>query len=216
MINNTQIIIGFAGRKQSGKNTCADYVSSLFRGYSKTTKIYSLADPLKQDICINLLGLTYDQCYGDDTKKNSLTNIKWSSMPGYQESWKELPDYDSTGFMTARQVMQFVGTDIFRNINSDVWINGMINKILYEKVDVSICCDIRFVNEVEKFKSIGGIVIKLTRNPFNSNHSSETSLDPSSYDELNFDLVIDNTLISIEQQNAIIYNYLSSRGLLPL
>lgn len=211
-----QMLIGFAGRKQSGKNTCADFVSSIYKSNNIDTKIYSLADPLKQDICINLLGLTYNQCYGSDEEKNSLTNLRWVDMPGYNKSWKDATDYDQSGFMTARQAMQFIGTDIFRNMYSDVWVNGLTNKIRQENIPVAICCDIRFVNEVEKFKSIGGIVIKLTRNPYNSNHSSETSLDPSNYSESNFDLVIDNKNMSISEQNKILYNYLLSRGPIQL
>lgn len=215
-ISKKQIVIGFAGRKQSGKNTCADYVASLCTKNNISSKIYSLADPLKQDICINLLGLTYEQCYGTDEEKNSLTMLKWCDMPGYDISWTKNQDYDPSGFMTARQVMQFVGTDIFRKMHSDVWVNGMLNKIKIENISVAICCDIRFVNEVEKFRSIGGLVIKLTRNPYNSNHSSETSLDPSNYSESNFDFIIDNKDLDIEKQNKLIYNYLKSRGLLPL
>lgn len=214
--NNNQIIIGFAGRKQSGKNTCADYVSGLYTKCNMSTKIYSLADPLKQDICINLLGLTNNQCYGSDEEKNTITRLRWNDMPGYNISWTQNQDYDPSGFMTARQVMQFIGTDIFRNIYNDIWIDGMLNKIKKENFVMAICCDIRFINEVEKFKKIGGIVIKLTRNPYNSSHESETALDPCNYSQSNFDLVIDNKNLNIEQQNEIIYNYLKSKGLLPL
>jgi hypothetical protein len=213
---NTQRLIGFAGRKQSGKNTCADFIYSLYRKSGIDAKIYSLADPLKQDICIGLLGLTYDQCYGTDKEKNSLTNLKWADMPGYDNSWTKLSDYDQSGFMTARQVMQFIGTDIFRKIHKDIWINGLINKIKQENIPVAICCDIRFVNEVERFKDVGGLVIKLTRNPYNSDHSSETALDSTNYDQKNFDLIIDNQNISISDQNKIIYNYLLSKGPLTL
>ena len=70
-------ILSFSGRKQSGKSTSADYIISLINEHhimlrenryelNMSCKIYSFADPLKQDICINILGLTYDQCYGSD------------------------------------------------------------------------------------------------------------------------------------------------------
>jgi hypothetical protein len=216
MTNSKQIIIGFAGRKQSGKNTCADYVSNLYNQNNIPTKIYSLADPLKQDICMNLFGLSNDQCYGSDEEKNSLTHLEWKNMPGFEQSWMSANDYDPSGFMTARQVMQFIGTDIFRKIDSDIWVNGMLNKIKREQISVALCCDIRFINEVEKFKNIGGLVIKLTRNPFNSDHSSETALDPDNYDQTNFDLIIDNKLMNIEQQCYELNKFLTKKGLLPL
>lgn len=199
MIEVNQILIGFAGRKQSGKNTCADYVSGLYQNKNIESKIYSLADPLKQDICMNILGLSYEQCYGEDMDKNTLTDIEWEGSK-----------------LTAREVMQFVGTDLFRKMKDDVWISSMLNKIKRENIPVALCCDIRFVNEVEQFKSIGGIVIKLTRNPYNSTHSSETALDAENYDQSNFDLIIDNRYIGIDEQCSQLNDFLNSKGLLPL
>jgi DNA primase len=189
-------IISFAGRKQSGKTTCSEFVSKQFVG---DVKVYNFADPLKKDICINILGLTYDQCYGTDEQKNELVNCVWNNQQ-----------------LTAREVMQFIGTDIFRTMQQGVWTNATINKILKEKPDMAIVADCRFPNEVQAIKNVGGIVIKLTRNPFNSNHDSETALDNDRYDQNNFDLIIDNKLISINDQNLILNEFLSSKGILPL
>src|SRR5688572_15326111 len=44
-------------------------------------KNYNFADPLKE-VCIGLLGLTYEQCYGTDEQKNTLTNLRWENMVG--------------------------------------------------------------------------------------------------------------------------------------
>lgn len=155
-------------------------------------KIYNFADILKTDICMNILGLSHEQCYGDDAAKNSLTKLKWKDMPGYTDAVALEPDYDQSGYMTARQVMQFVGTDIFRKMSADVWTTSTINKILKEKPHISIITDCRFPNEVSAIKNIGGHVWRLTRNPFNSNHISETALDADNYDWSNFDQIIDN------------------------
>ena len=77
-------IIAFSGRKQSGKSTAGEYLQSLM--YSLNPKIdirtYSFADPLKQ-ICINLLGLSNEQCYGSDEDKNSLTSLRWEDIPDF-------------------------------------------------------------------------------------------------------------------------------------
>ena len=54
------IIIAFAGRKQSGKTTCSEFVQKSANGLIKpynSTKIYNFADPLKQDICMNMANL---------------------------------------------------------------------------------------------------------------------------------------------------------------
>lgn len=195
-------IIAFAGRKQSGKTTCSWYIENLvFRDFqlSHKCKIYNFADPLKKDICINILGLTYDQCYGDDNKKNELTNIVWNNTR-----------------LTAREVMQFVGTDIFRKMKQDVWASATITKIKNESIDIAIIADCRFPNEVEAVKNAGGYVIKLTRNPYNSDHESETALDETNYSNANFDLIINNAHLNIEQQNHEVHNFLKKKGILPL
>lgn len=191
------MILAFAGRKQSGKTTCSEFVqrcaNAMVEPYN-SAKIYNFADPLKQDICMNILGLTYDQCYGEDIDKNTLTDISWDGK-----------------YLTAREVMQFVGTDIFRKMKNDVWAGATINKIHLEKPSLAIIADCRFPNEVEAVKKSGGLVIKLTRNLYNSDHSSEKALDPDNYSPDNFDLVIDNATLSIPQQNQMILSFLKDK-----
>lgn len=191
-------IIAFAGRKQSGKTTCSEFVKSLYPE-ELNVKIYNFADPLKQDICMNILGLTYDQCYGDDEAKNAITDIVWENKN-----------------LTAREIMQFVGTDIFREMKTDVWASATIKKITNESPDVAIIADCRFPNEVDAIKKANGVVIKLTRNPFNSDHISETALDPTNYDPRNFDTILTNHLLSVPHQNEVIYRFLKKKGLLQL
>lgn len=183
-------IIAFAGRKQSGKTTCSEFLLKYFNGLVQplnSAKMYNFADPLKKDICMNILGMTYDQCYGSDEQKNILTDIQWEGSK-----------------LTAREVMQFVGTDIFRKMKHNVWADATIRKIQEDSPLLAIIADCRFPNEVDAVRNAGGFVIKLTRNPHNSDHSSETALDPKNYNANNFDLVIDNTTISIAEQNKIV------------
>lgn len=188
-------IIAFAGRKQSGKTTCSEFIVSCSLGVK--TKIYNFADPLKQDICINILGLSHEQCYGSDLQKNTLTHIKWKDK-----------------YLTAREVMQVVGTDILRDMYNDVWVNTTINKIMKENMNLAIIADCRFPNEVESIRNAGGIVIKLNRNPYNSDHASETALDPNNYNQSNFDLVLNNTIMTIEEQCDEVYSFLKKKAIL--
>lgn len=196
----TTKIIAFAGRKQSGKTTCSEFVAKYFNGTISpfnSAKIYNFADPLKKDICMNILGLTYDQCYGEDMDKNTVTDIEWEGKK-----------------LTAREVMQFVGTDLFRKMKHDVWAGATINKIKNEQPDMAIIADCRFPNEVQAVKDAGGVVIKLNRNPYNSNHSSEIALDESNYSVSNFDLVIYNENLTIPQQNEVVLNFLKKKNIL--
>ena len=73
-------IIAFAGRKQSGKTTCSEAVLKVSPPLN--AKIYNFADPLKQDICMNIFGLSYKQCYGDDIDKNTSTGLVWEGKIG--------------------------------------------------------------------------------------------------------------------------------------
>jgi hypothetical protein len=195
-------IIAFAGRKQSGKTTCSEFVQKYFNGVIEpfnSAKIYNFADPLKQDICINILGLTEYQCYGTDDQKNELVDCYWDNKQ-----------------LTAREVMQMVGTDMFRVMQKNVWSSATIRKIQNDKPKLAIIADCRFPNEVDAVKDAGGIVIKLTRNPHNSDHTSEIALDPNNFDQSNFDLVVDNRNISIDEQNTSLMLFLQNKGILPL
>jgi len=98
----------------------------------------------------------------------------------------------------------------------NVWSSATIRRINKEKPNLAIIADCRFPNEVMAIKNAGGIVIKLTRNLYNSSHSSEMALDPDKYDQSHFDLVVNNTNINITEQNKIIYHFLKSKGMLPL
>ena len=197
-------ILSFSGRKQSGKSTSADYIISLINEhkFNMSYKIYSFADPLKQDICMNILGLTYDQCYGSDDDKNTMTDLWWDGAQ-----------------LTAREAMEIIGTKIFRALKTNVWVDATINKIKKENVDLAIISDCRFPNEVGAVKNSGGLNIRLELDPFHSDAISENSLDQDVYDWSNFDIIIKNSKMTIEEKNKEIlrflydYNILSTCGL---
>lgn len=190
-------IIAIAGRKQSGKTSACEYISKTFTQQKQEIScIYNFADPLKQ-LCQDILGLTHDQCYGTDDQKNELVDCYWDNKQ-----------------LTAREVMQMVGTDMFRKMQHNVWSGATIRKIQKEQSPIAIIADCRFPNEVEAIKAASGVVIKLTRNPYNSDHSSETALDPDKYDPNFFDLIIDNVDMTIDQQNQYLYTFLKDKGIL--
>lgn len=184
-----------------------DYVKKqVFQQLGIACKIYTFADVLKKDICINILGLSQEQCYGTDDDKNSITDIKWQNLPGYKEEWELAKDYDPSGFMTARQVLQFVGTDMFRKFKPNVWVDATLKKINKEQPQIAIITDCRFPNEVESITEHGGYTIRLTRNPFNSDHISESILDEQNYDWNKFNYIIRNDKMSIYEQSVEIKN----------
>jgi hypothetical protein len=240
------MIIGFSGKKQSGKSTSSNFIISLFiaqleiakkvsinangqivvsdllndNNYSgifdlsninrndfvlnkvaekldKHIKVYSFADPLKKDICMNILGLTYEQCYGSDEEKNTLTDLTWDNKQ-----------------LTGREAMEIIGTNIFRTLKNNVWVEATIKKIKEEKPSIAIIADCRFPNEADSIKAEGGKVLRLTRNPFDSSAKAEVALDKDNYDWSNFDYICDNANMDIYNQCMDIQKFLQE--ILPL
>ena len=228
-------IIGIAGKKQSGKNTSANYIHGSvlkskgfteefrisdstgelavlsdsgwgvfditrkdkhFVEYAESNmwpfvKLYSFADGLKS-ICVEFFGLTPDQVYGTDKDKNSSTCVLWENAP----TWKNSSRNKNRGNMTARELLQYFGTDIMRKMHENVWVNHTINKIKSEQSELSIVADVRFPNEVDAILEAGGEVIKLQRAPLKDEHSSETALDKKNFDQSKFTHIVPSGSIS--------------------
>jgi hypothetical protein len=173
-------------------------------------KPYSYADELKK-FCINVFGLSYAQCYGSDEDKNSLTKLKWEDMPTIVDAEIKVPPRFSDkltghlpGYLSARELLQFFGTNICRKMYSDCWVLATLKKIKDDNPALAIITDCRFDNEVLLSKEIGAKVIKLLRKPIEDNHISETALDPSNFDQTKFDAIIDNSNMTIVEQSEAI------------
>lgn len=221
-------IVAFAAKKGGGKDSSARFLleyllyGQLSAGYERC--LYSFAGKLKQ-LCIELGFCTYEQCYGTNDQKNSCTQVKWEDLPHYQliknevkefnwksgyytyderneqcltdEGWKKVKKAP-TGLMTARQVLQEVGTGIFRRMKPMVWIDYLIKSIQESGHSYAFITDARFPDECDAVKEAGGKVIRLLRNPYpDDNHASETALD----DYRRFDAVIDNRYMTENERN---------------
>lgn len=157
------MLITFSGTIGSGKTTCTDYLAKKY-GFATI----ALADPLKFALK-ELFMFEDEQLYGNLEQK-------------------EAPDPRWFG-VSPRQIMQFVGTDLFRNqmekimpgINEDffvhrfkLWYEPELNKNPNLKLIVS---DIRFINEADYVTNMGGTVIKLIRLKTTDIHQSETECE---------------------------------------
>lgn len=169
--NNSSLIIGISGKKQAGKTTlCENIVRSLPEG---VVCIYNFADVLK-DLCVDVFGLNKNQLWGSDYEKNSLTQYRWEKIPDFI---KQKFNKDS-GNISARHLMQIIGTDIMRNMfDNNIWVNALFRKIEKEKPFIAVIADVRFPSEVNFIEKINGLMIRLDRKVFEDNHPSETSLD---------------------------------------
>ena len=162
-------------------------------------KIYNFADPLKS-LCMDILGMSYEQCYGTDDDKNTETNFDWANVISYATRYPSAK-------MTAREVMQYVGTDFFRKIYPQVWVDSTLRRIKKDNPRLAVVVDCRFENEVRGIQEAGGKVIRLSRNIYGDSdqHPSETALDNYS----GFDYVLQNQDMDISSQNQELYNKLA-------
>lgn len=153
-------------------------------------KVYHFADPLKE-MAANLFDLDEKLIYGSNEDKDTKTSFVWSNVP--------MGDPQNNQNMSIREFLEYFGTKIIRKIKNDAWAEFTIKRIVRENSSVAIIPDVRFPNEVLAIQAAGGKVIRLTRDKFNSNAEAESALDKNVFDWSQFDAVIENNNISIQE-----------------
>lgn len=172
---NKPRLVAISGYAQSGKTTIASYLDDRY-GYVR----YRFADTLKN--MLRTMGLTDNQIDGDE---------------------KEVP-LDLLCGHTPRYAMQTLGTEWGRcSIGQEIWINAWSNsvkKYLQNDSDSMewdriVVDDVRFINELEKVKEVGGLIIRVERPNIVQikNHKSETALDDVKWNEIGHVIINDGT-----------------------
>jgi hypothetical protein len=237
-----QILVGFSGKKQAGKGEACKFLTEnagvLWPGAS--VRKFSMAGPLKR-FCVEILGLEPEQVYGTNEQKDSLTRYRWEDLPHYTDlmsAWSEAyfkdtcepgavvkwspkgdtkfwERYAKRGLMTARQVLQEVGTGIFRRMWSDVWTQACLREIRASGVDVAFVDDVRFPDEVFAMQAAGGFVLRLPRDVFGGQdvHESERALDRDRFDWSKFDAVVGDGTDTLREQNLLVLYHLATNKL---
>jgi hypothetical protein len=176
-------IIGITGRKQHGKDTIGNYLVEKY-GYTRI----AFADAIK-DMLRPTFGFTEEQLHGH--KKEEIDDF-----------WQ----------ITPRQVLQFVGTELFRDqmatliphVGTDFWVCIVKKKILdLRKINPHakfVITDVRFENEMECIREFNGTTIRIVRSTMaetaESHHSSENTVDSLNVD---FQIANDSSLESLHQ-----------------
>lgn len=142
-------LIGLAGLKNSGKDTVAKKIIYAEGG---AWKKLAFADALK-DAVSDLFGWDRTLVEGDND-----TSREWrETVDAYWE--REL---GIKGF-TPRMALQMIGTDVMRNhFNEAFWIKALKRKILNTTNHI-VVTDVRFPNEAEMIKSMGGNIVQVIR-----------------------------------------------------
>lgn len=185
------LIIGISGKKQSGKDTVFEFAKKSI----KTTVLkFAFADGVKEEC-------------------SKATGVSFNAM----ESRKDI----------YRKLYQWWGTEFRRGLfDNNYWIDYLRNKILSNEIInkdesenlgkgvVVFITDVRFKNEADWIKSVGGFLIRIDRkdnkfykNP--DNHQSEIELDE--YDKFDWTIVNNHTLEVLEGATKIALNYIKKK-----
>jgi hypothetical protein len=196
-------------------------------------RAYNFADSLKE-MCVMLFNIPPECVYGTDEQKNQVQeHLRWENMPGVitPESLEEIITQDGSGTsgdidsivktgkwhgflvhpagpMTAREFMQFLGTDVMRKMYEPIWIENCFNRIEEDSSEIAVIGDCRFINEVNAVKKRGGKVVRLLRSVKQGSHTSEVDLDGYN----GYDAVINNQDMSIEESTRAFLNAIIALG----
>lgn len=172
------MIIGLSGYARSGKDTAADRLVErhMFTRYSFAAPMkeamYKLNPIVHSDQIGNFRYKYLVDVYGLDSAKDSHPEI--------------------------RRLLQVFGTEVGRDMfGTNFWVDLTLNSIKEDRVVIS---DVRFKNEADAIRSIGGQVWRINRNGVGpvTDHASEVDLDL--YD---FDFIIDNDYSVVDLNNVV-------------
>lgn len=153
-------VIGLCGYAGAGKDAAAQGLTSM--GWTRV----AFADPLRQAL-LNLNPTVHCVGTGQRTRlSEAVAEHGWDKC----KSWPEV-----------RQLLQRLGTEAGRNIHGpDCWVSIARRKIDGLSGNVVIT-DVRFLNEVNLIRELGGMVIRIERHgvgPVNSHVSDVMPFEP--------------------------------------
>lgn len=141
-------IIGITGLKGSGKDTIAKIICDNDPSFVTL----AFADCVK-DVASVMFGWSREMLSGRTVESRE---------------WREQPDiYWSNAFgfeFTPRRALTTIGTDIVRpTFLKHIWDLNVKKKILEDNEHNFVITDVRFPNELEMLRSIGGTIVRVER-----------------------------------------------------
>ena len=154
------MIIGFSGKKGSGKNFYSNYLIEKYN-----FKELSFAYPLKKSLKL-ILNLSDDELYGN--KKD---------------------EYNKRFNCYNREIMQWFGTEVFRenfnerfNYNGSVWVDNVKYILQNNPNNNYVISDVRFQNEIDMIHSYNGKIINIYNDNINNNNTHKSENQELTYD----------------------------------
>lgn len=178
------MIVGITGKIGSGKST----LSNIFQNYG--FEEYAFAKPLK-DIA-RIFGFDEESLYGSQEDKEKI-HPYWG--------------------ISSRRFLEKIGTELFREGlkevlpdmrgSNSIWVELFKKNVGYDRNIV--LSDVRYKDEEDAIRSMGGIIIKTIRNcDYTSTHKSNNV-------EIKYDYIIDNNKMTIEDVEKFVEKLLRPR-----
>ena len=144
-------IIGITGLARCGKDSFFNMASDILKNEGIKTKRFAFADCLKSD-CNEILE-------------------KYTGISAFTEKTSEKE--------IIRPLLVTYGTHIRRKINPNCWIDKIDREVKsFSTNGVSFITDVRFENEIDWVKNIGGKSIHITREGISPPNEDEAKNDP--------------------------------------
>lgn len=159
---NDPCIVAFCGDIGVGKSTLAHDLSDLCGG-----AVLSFADPLRE-----MIGCIVDKDY---LTSKMVDGVRAKDLP--------IPWLGSPEPVTGRVLLQKCGTEFGRDmIDPNIWVKVAQQRIESYDPDRHIFFDdLRFNNEAEMIRSLGGLVVEVKRRGYSNKsdtHKSEMGISP--------------------------------------
>lgn len=216
------MIIGVAGQKKHGKDTVANY---LVKNYGYTQRAF--ADNLKE-VCSKVFDIPLEAMYDESLKEREFSTpilatagqaSKVIELAGVHMTEDQINRIYSTWmrktyFHTIRDLLQFTGTDILRDIvDADYHYNTVVRYFRENNITLGVVSDVRFANERDNlpgdFPGAKTILVKRPglQSSTGSGHKSENSLGEDG--EYNFVITNGGTLQDLYSYVDTIMNSLN-------
>lgn len=169
---NLTPVIGVTGKKRHGKDTVAEYLTTK-RGYTRI----ALADELKRMVLdLDPLVVVPDShTVGTDLHPSEVYRLSVLVERFGMEAMKNVPE--------VRRLLQVMGTEVIRYRDPDFWVRTLHKRLRDLEAETGVAGlwvvpDIRYDNEAEWIKSLGGTVIQVVRPGIDDgdSHASEAGI----------------------------------------
>jgi hypothetical protein len=174
------IVIGLHGAKGSGKDQFFKAANHFFPLHD--IKKIAYADPIKSEVS-RIFGLNSEEDY--DLFKRTFVEFKLGG--GFVRS------------VQGRQIVREIGM-IMRQYDPQQFVKYVEDQIQQHPAAIWCITDLRFQNELDSIKNIGGLVVKIKRSGYEfDGHATETEFTDGVCD-----LIVHNDNIPLSQYNRLV------------